>query len=336
MILGGIISMNDLLEKILNHAISYKTSDIHFLLKEQCTILFRQNGKLKPYDILNYSLGTKLINYIRFKSNIDINYQLKPQTGHINYQFNKKTYHLRISSLPGKDVDSLVIRILNNHHELTLDKLTIFPDVKNFLWHIVTLNSGLFIVSGATGSGKSTTLYTLLDTINQKYHKNIVTLEDPIEVNKPYCLQIQINEKLGITYDNSLKQILRHDPDVIMIGEIRDEQTAKLAITCALTGHLVLTTIHSSNCLTTIRRLLNLGVLKIDIEEVLVGIMSQKILYSNSREEPILLPEFLNRTMINSFFQNNQINYVTFKENAKYLLEQNIVSSEQLMGILYE
>lgn len=89
-------------------------------------------------------------------------------------------------------------------------------------------------------------------------------------------MQIQINEKLGITYNNSLKQILRHDPDVIMIGEIRDEQTARLAVTCALTGHLVLTTIHSSNCLTTIRRLLNLGLLKIDIEDVLIGIICQK------------------------------------------------------------
>ena len=89
--------------------------------------------------------------------------------------------------------------------------------------------------------------YALLDAINQRYSKNIVTLEDPIEIKKDYCLQLQINERLGITYQNSLKQILRHDPDIIMIGEIRDEQTAKLAITCALTGHLVLTTLHSSN-----------------------------------------------------------------------------------------
>ena len=179
--------------------------------------------------------------------------------------------------LPGKDIDSIVVRILNNHRNLSLDELTVFKDVKDFLNQIVKLNAGLFIVSGATGSGKSTTLYTLLDTINKFEQKNIVTLEDPIEIKKSYCLQIQINDKLGITYNNSLKQILRHDPDVIMIGEIRDEQTARLAITCALTGHLVLTTIHSSNCLTTIRRLLNLGVLKIDVEDVLIGVMAQKI-----------------------------------------------------------
>lgn len=328
--------MNDLFEKIINHAISYKTSDIHFLLKKECIISFRQNGRLTQYDTIDYNLGMKLINYIRFKSNIDINYQLMPQTGHINYTYENKIYYLRVSSLPGKDIDSIVVRILNNHRNLTLDELTVFKDVKDFLNQIVKLSAGLFIVSGATGSGKSTTLYTLLDTINKLEQKNIVTLEDPIEIKKSYCLQIQINDKLGITYNNSLKQILRHDPDVIMIGEIRDEQTAKLAITCALTGHLVLTTIHSSNCLTTIRRLLNLGVLKIDVEDVLIGVMAQKILYQKNSHEPIILVEYLNRTMIKQFFRNNSVKYTTFKDNAKYLLENGLVDQKQLAGVLYE
>lgn len=328
--------MNDLFEKIMNHAIAYKTSDIHLLLKQQCTISFRQHGDLEIYDALEYKQGIKLMNYIRFKSNIDINYQLRPQTGHLNYLFNDRTYYLRVSSLPGKDIDSIVIRVLNNHRKLSLDELTLFKDTRNFLKQIVTLNSGLFIVSGATGSGKSTTLYTLLDTINQNCQKNIVTLEDPIEIKKSYCLQIQINEKLGITYSNSLKQILRHDPDIIMIGEIRDEQTARLAITCALTGHLVLTTIHSSNCLTTIRRLLNLGVLKIDVEDVLVGVMSQKMLYHKNKHTPIVLPEYLDRSKINDFFNDQSVNYKTFKDNAKILLENNLVNYQQVAGIFYE
>lgn len=335
MVIGG-KNMNDLFEKIINHAISYKTSDIHFLLKQQCIISFRQNGRLTQYDVLDYNVGIKLINYIRFKSNIDINYQLMPQTGHINYTYENKIYYLRVSSLPGKDIDSIVVRILNNHRNLSLDELTVFKDVKDFLNQIVKLNAGLFIVSGATGSGKSTTLYTLLDTINKFEQKNIVTLEDPIEIKKSYCLQIQINDKLGITYNNSLKQILRHDPDVIMIGEIRDEQTARLAITCALTGYLVLTTIHSSNCLTTIRRLLNLGILKIDVEDVLIGVMAQKILYQKSSHEPIILVEYLNRTMIKHFFKEGYVKYTTFKDNAKYLLDNDLVDQKQLTGVLYE
>lgn len=328
--------MDELFEKILNHAIDQKTSDIHILMKHHCTISFRQHGDLVLYDTLEERVGAKLLNYVRFKSNIDINYRLKPQTGQMKYLYQNNTYYLRISSLPGKGVDSVVIRILNNHQKIALNDLTIFSKTTSFLKHITTLDAGLFIVSGATGSGKSTTLYTLLDEINAFQQKNIVTLEDPIEVKKEYCLQIQINEKLGITYANSLKQILRHDPDVIMIGEIRDEQTARLAITCALTGHLVLTTIHSSNCLTTIRRLLNLGVLKIDVEDVLIGIVSQKMLYHKQTHQPLVLPEHLNRQNILKFLQNEKVEYQTFAINAKYLLENDLVDRRQVAGIRYE
>ena len=335
MIIGGIF-MDELFEKILNHAINYKTSDIHILMKQKCSVSFRQHGDLVLYDTFESHIGLKLFNYIRFKSNIDINYCLRPQTGHLNYIYQNQIYYLRISSLPGRELDSIVIRILNNHQQIALDKLTIFKETTVFLKHITTLETGLFIVSGATGSGKSTTLYTLLDSINATQQRNIVTLEDPVEIKKEYCLQIQINEKLGITYNNSLKQILRHDPDVIMIGEIRDEQTARLAVTCALTGHLVLTTIHSSNCLTTIRRLLNLGLLKIDIEDVLIGIICQKMLYHKYTHQPLILPEYLNRQKILTFFNNEPVKYQTFEMNAKYLLKNNLVDYTQVAGIIYE
>lgn len=328
--------MKDLFEKILNHAIVQKTTDIHFLMRQECIVSFRQQGDLILYNTYENKIALRLLNYIRFISNIDINYRLRPQTGHLSYIYENNTYYLRISSLPGQDKDSLVIRILNNHQQIAIDEITIFKQATNFLKNITWLTSGLFIVSGATGSGKSTTLYTLLDTIYQNQHCNIVTLEDPIEVKKDYCLQIQISEKLGITYNNSLKQILRHDPDVIMIGEIRDEQTAKLAITCALTGHLVLTTIHSSNCLTTIRRLLNLSVLPIDVEDVLIGILCQKMLYHKHNHKPLILPEFFTRQNIIEFFNQEPVKYQCFAKNAKYLIKKDMVDYRQLSGIIYE
>lgn len=327
MIIGGIF-MDELFEKILNHAINYKTSDIHILMKQKCSVSFRQHGDLVLYDTFESHIGLKLFNYIRFKSNIDINYRLRPQTGHLNYIYQNQIYYLRISSLPGRELDSIVIRILNNHQQIALDKLTIFKETTVFLKHITTLEAGLFIVSGATGSGKSTTLYTLLDSINATQQRNIVTLEDPVEIKKEYCLQIQINEKLGITYNNSLKQILRHDPDVIMIGEIRDEQTARLAVTCALTGHLVLTTIHSSNCLTTIRRLLNLGLLKIDIEDVLnlcliihqtekIKLIEQNLVAGKAFDEVIIEIDFDN-TFIEYF------KFFRFKNNISTAIEHSL------------
>ncbi len=335
MLIGGIF-MDELFEKILNHAIESRTTDIHFLMKHQCTISFRQQGDLIVYDRLESKMGNKLFNYIRFKSNIDINYRLRPQTGHLSYIYENNIYYLRISSLPGKELDSLVIRILNNHRTIAIDELTIFKDVTDFLIDITAKTSGLFIVCGATGSGKSTTLYALLDAINQRYSKNIVTLEDPIEIKKDYCLQLQINERLGITYQNSLKQILRHDPDIIMIGEIRDEQTAKLAITCALTGHLVLTTLHSSNCLMAIKRLLNLSVLKIDLEDVLIGVLSQKMLYQKNNHKPLILPEYIDRQNILAYFNQEKICYQDFKSRIQYLLEKDLVSYNQVAGIIYE
>ena len=253
------------------------------------------------------------MNYIRFISKIDLNYYRKPQTGHYVYILNNKKYNLRISSLIGKDMDSIVIRILNNHQKLSLDNISKDVNVYQFLKQIVKKESGLFVISGATGSGKSTTLYAILDAINKTYKKNIITLEDPIEINKDYCLQIEIDEKKGIGYHESLKQILRHDPDVIMIGEIRDEKTAQLALTCALTGHLVLTTIHASNCINTIKRLENLNISSLDLEDVLLGVMTQKMRF-NDKKDIIVLSEFIDQEHLLNYFHQRVINYYDFSK----------------------
>lgn len=328
--------MNELFTKIMHHAILKQATDIHILLKGEAHISFRVFGNLQTYLLLTYEEGKRLLNFIRFKSNIDINHSLKPQTGHFDYLLKNHHYEIRVSSLPGKGVDSMVIRILNNHPSIALRELCVLPEIYHILNNVTKKEVGLFIVSGPTGSGKSTTLYTLLDTIYFKSQKNIVTLEDPIEIKKEYCLQIQLNEKMGITYEDSLKQILRHDPDVIMIGEIRDAITAKLAITCALTGHLVLTTVHASNCLTTIRRFLNLGVLAIDLEDVLIGVISQKLLYQDTTNKPIILAEGIDKEEIIKYLNHEKPKFHNFQDNAKYLLENNCLSKEQVEAYLYE
>lgn len=318
--------MNELYEQIVIDAIKAEISDIHIQVKSKGKILLRKSGILTFYKDISKENGKKLINYIRYISKIDINYRNKPQTGHILFLYQNKKYNLRISSLTGKEVETLVIRILNNHPSLDINILTYLEDVRIFLNEIVIHDSGLFVISGATGSGKSTTLYTLLDTISQKFHKNIITLEDPVEIDKEYCLQIELNEHQGITYEESLKQILRHDPDIIMIGEIRDEKTAQLALTCALTGHLVLTTIHASHCINTLKRLENLGIKRLDLEDVLIGIMTQKMKY-DSNGNHVVLAEFMTQDDINYYFCHHQLNYFDFQKAEKKI---------QDLGIIYE
>lgn len=305
--------MEELFEQIIYQAIKKNVSDIHLQCTEEGVIKFRTYGELVIYEKYEKNVLIQLMNYIRFISKIDLNYYRKPQTGHYVFLLNHRKYNLRISSLIGKDMDSIVIRILNNHQKLSLENISKDKHVYHFLKNIVKEESGLFVISGATGSGKSTTLYALLDAINHTFRKNIITLEDPIEINKDYCLQIEIDEKKGINYHESLKQILRHDPDVIMIGEIRDEKTAQLALTCALTGHLVLTTIHASNCINTIKRLENLNISSLDLEDVLLGVMTQKLRF-NQNNDVIILSEFIDHKHLMDYFHQNKLEYYDYSK----------------------
>ncbi|SEI76111.1 competence protein ComGA [Kandleria vitulina] len=314
--------MDELFETLIYKALKNEATDIHMKLKKDLSIYYRIYGQLRHYQTYDKQLGERIMNYIKYKSFINVNYRLMPQTGSFNYYISDHIYFLRVSYLPGIDFESIVIRILNNHEKITINELSEVGDYSRFLNEICHKQSGLFLVSGATGSGKSTTLYALLDRIIEMGGKNVITLEDPIEMIKDHCLQIQINESLGITYFDTLRQILRHDPDVIMIGEIRDEKTAALAVTCALTGHLVLSTIHASSALLVIKRLLNMKVSLSDLQDILIGIASQKIKYDEKQHKVILLPEILTKKEIDVFLHDHEVKYHTFKENALMLVNK--------------
>lgn len=320
--------MNELFEKIIMKALRSNVTDIHFYLRNDLMISMRRYGKLERYDVFDKSKGEKLLNFIKYKAFIDLNFRLKPQTGRFYYFIKNKKYDLRVSYLPSDEFESIVIRILNNHHQLSLDDITSLVELKNYYLHLTKRRNGLFIVSGATGSGKSTTLYTLLDLFIQEGGLNIITIEDPIEMHKEGCIQIEINTNNHLTYQELLKQILRHDPDIILVGEIRDEIVAKLCITCALTGHFVLTTLHAPNALLTLKRLLNLNISKNDLESVLIGIVSQRIKYDDEHNRVIILSELLNRKQICDYLMNKNINYSTFLDNAKILIKEHHIKKE--------
>ena len=325
--------MEELFEQIIYQAIKKNVSDIHLQCTEKGVIKFRICGELLTYETYEKTNIIQLMNYIRFISKIDLNYYRKPQTGHYVYVLNNKKYNLRISSLIGKDMDSIVIRILNNHQKLSLENISKDIHVYQFLKQIVQKDSGLFVISGATGSGKSTTLYAILDAINKMYKKNIITLEDPIEINKDYCLQIEIDDRKGISYHESLKQILRHDPDVIMVGEVRDEKTAQLALTCALTGHLVLTTIHASNCINTIKRLENLNISSLDLEDVLLGIMTQKMRF-NDKKEVFILSEYIDQKNLLKYFDRKKIDYYDFSKCCMHIKNVGVLNENKLLSFI--
>ena len=328
--------MEELFDKIINRSLKKKATDIHFVLKEKLVIRMRILGDLVYYDMMNKEEGQKLMNFMKYQAKINTNYRLQPQTGQFVVIQNQKEYFLRVSYLPSLEFESIVVRVLNNHDSLSIEELTPLETIIQNLQKIPFYTSGLFLISGATGSGKSTTLYTLLDAIVKTKRKNVITIEDPIEMRKEECLQIELNEKLGITYEHTLKQILRHDPDVIMIGEIRDEQTAKIAITCALTGHLVLTTIHASSAYLALKRLENLGISKIDLCDVIIGSLSQKMKFDKKSKKVILLPELITKEQINNALNKNQLNYQTFNKNRLELIQKHHIPEYVFEGDIYE
>ena len=318
--------MKQLFERIVNEAISINATDIHFFQKEECQIRIRVFDELKTIKILPLTTSEKLLNYIRYISNIDLNYKFKPQTGQYRFILRNIEYALRISSFPTSKCDSIVIRILNQEKTLSIDECFPLKQVSEKIKNIVKRQYGLFLISGPTGSGKSTTLYALLDHLYMQSMQNIITLEDPIEVSKDYALQIQINEELDITYEKCLHQILRHDPNIIVIGEIRDEEVAKMAITCALTGHLVIATIHAGGAILTILRMIQLGCLHLDLQEVLIGIISQRMIFENKKR--FVITEIMDKLALKEYFLGDQKIDYDFHDCLEQLVKNEKISNQ--------
>ena len=319
--------MEELLEKILLSALKKNVTDIHLnRMKNKTLVQFRQQGKLRPFSEYEEPEGKKLINYIKFLGNIDLNYRLTPHTGQFEYELNQKNYSFRVSSIPTMYSENIVIRILHHGRLLDIKELTLHTKALCTLEHITTLKSGLVIVCGPTGEGKSTTLHALLHRIFEKGMVHIITMEDPIEIVEPAFVQIQMNLDTGINFENSLKQILRHDPDVVMIGEIRDESSAALAIRCALTGCLVLSTLHSKNCLGAIHRLKNLGVSDLDLRDTLHYVLSQRLIYSQQTSFSIY--EWMDSSVVQQVLSKKTILYKDFSERIKESIQIGETSIE--------
>lgn len=273
--------------KILNKAFKQEASDIHFIpFEEGAQIYFRINGNRvfhKQIPLHHYHL---LLTHYKFTSGMDIGEIQKPQNGALSFDLGNHSYALRLSTLPIQTTESLAIRILPQSEARALEYLFLFPYQYELIKRWITRKSGLFLITGPTGSGKSTTLYAILRKMLADQSKQLITLEDPIEQHIPELLQVQLNPKAGITYFEGFKAILRHDPDVVMIGEIRDASTASFAVNAALSGHVVFSTFHASDATGTITRLLDMGIDPSDLTQALRGVAAIELVSMNNDNIP--------------------------------------------------
>ncbi|CBL45792.1 Type II secretory pathway protein [gamma proteobacterium HdN1] len=267
-----------LVHNIMVDAVARHASDIHIRPCEKEAILFfRVDGALQKIRTLAKGLLAPVVSRIKILGGMDISERRLPQDGRTQVSFLGKKVDLRLSIIPGIYGESVVIRLLDTQFALGHLQDLGFVDADAVrIKHMLTQSHGLFLVTGPTGSGKSTTLYTALEQIRSP-QVNIVTVEDPVEYHLDGITQIQVNSATGYTFSRALRHILRHDPDVIMVGEIRDEETAKMAVESALTGHLVLSTLHTNSAGATIARLLEIGVAPYLVSSVLLGVLAQRL-----------------------------------------------------------
>ncbi len=252
---------SDFLEKLILEAKSLKSSDIHIeSYASNKRIRLRIDGKLIQRHKLPDGKYASLINKIKIKSQLDIAEKRLPQDGRMSMKDDESQTDIRVSILPTLNGEKIVLRLLSNDSEqINLESIGFDDRQLKAFKNVLRKPHGIILISGPTGSGKTTTLYATLKVLNNEQN-NILTIEDPIEYTLNGVNQVQLKENIGLTFANALKTFLRQDPDIIMLGEIRDSETAKMAIRAALTGHLVLSTIHTNSAWGTISRLVDMGI----------------------------------------------------------------------------
>jgi type IV pilus assembly protein PilB len=267
-----------LVEKIIADAIAARTSDVHIEPWEKHTqVRFRIDGVLRIVQTYEKKMHDGVVSRIKILSGLDITKKYLPQDGSMHVSSGNKEVDLRISTLPAIHGEKIVVRLLDKTANLLpLEDLAMSDSLKNALLDIFKRPQGMLIVTGPTGSGKTTTLYACLNQLRSET-TNIVTIEDPVEYKVEGITQVQINEPVGRTFASVLRSVLRQDPDIIKVGEIRDKETAEIAMRASLTGHFVLTTLHTNSTIATIPRLIDIGIPTYLISSAITAILAQRL-----------------------------------------------------------
>lgn len=268
----------EIVDEILADANKLGASDIHFdPTPDSLNIRVRIDGELREYTKVPDAVKKNLLTRVKIISGMNITETRLPQDGAIKGSIDTYAVDMRVSSLPIVDGEKIVIRLLDYSKSMEgLENLQFSPTNLDKLMKGISSPNGIILVTGATGSGKSTTVYSILQKLND-VKTNIITVEDPVEMKIPGINQVQVMSEIGLTFGAALRSILRQDPDTIMIGEIRDDETARIAVRASITGHLVLSTIHTNNALTTIERLLDMEVERYLLGSALHTIVAQRL-----------------------------------------------------------
>src|SRR6185503_2287823 len=271
-------SISGIVDEVLAEGIAGRASDIHIEAEERGIVVrHRVDGVLRPVRVLSRALAPSLVSRLKILCGLDIADRLRPQDGRARVAVNGIAVDLRVSTLPASHGEKVAIRVLDGRSAvLTLDAMGFLGDELARIERLLDAREGLILVTGPTGSGKTTTLYAALRKLQQR-GLNIVTVEDPIEYRLPGIVQVQVHERAGLTFAAALRSIMRQDPDVLLIGEIRDRETAEIAIQASLTGHLVFSTLHTNDAASAVTRLVDIGVAPYKIATAVKGVVAQRL-----------------------------------------------------------
>ncbi len=314
-----------LLDEIIKKAVDLRASDIHFEPREDyLRVRFRVDGLLQDSKPVHKNQQAALISRIKVLVNLNIAETRLPQDGRATL----RRLDLRVSTLPSLHGEKAVIRLLDRKQALlSLSDLGMEKDELEIYQKMISRRCGIILVTGPTGSGKTTTLYATLAALNSK-EVNITTIEDPIEYQLPGVNQVQINSRAGLSFSRGLRSILRQDPDIIMIGEIRDLETARIAVQAALTGHLVFSTLHTNDAPSAVTRLTDMGIDKYLIEASVIGVVAQRLVRLKKENG------FKGRAGIYEvMFRNKRPR--TLAENGQLKIDRGITTKEEVARAVY-
>lgn len=270
--------INNWFETVITSAIEKRASDIHFQPeRDSLDTRFRIDGILELHETLSRYFQDNIVSMIKVMSNMNITERRLPQDGHYEFNYMNRVYNIRVSTFPTLYGETVVLRILNREDVLIdLSRLGLLPDQLEVVNKLIASSSGMILTTGPTGSGKTNLLYSIIHTLN-KPDKNIVTLEDPIEYQMANIRQTQINESIGLSYLTAMRSVIRQDPDVVMLGEIRDVETAQMAVLATLIGVLIFSTFHTFDVPALITRFLEFGITHSIIAQTIKGVISTRL-----------------------------------------------------------